>query len=60
MIVDVLALDGSKSFTVRNVVAVISFDSGHYGVILYSGSAYSFPPAFSLRIYNEKEKVKNG
>lgn len=60
MTVDVLASDGSKSITVRNVVVVLSFDSGHYGVMLFSGAAYTFPPGYSLRIYNEKEKVKNG
>ena len=60
MTVDVFAPDGSKSITVRNVVAVLSFDSGHYGVTLYSGAAYAFPPGYSLRIYNEKEKVENG
>ena len=35
MTVDVLATDGSKSITVRNVVAVLSFDFGHYGVTLF-------------------------
>lgn len=60
MTVDVLAPDGIKTITVRNVVAVLSFYSGHYGVSLYSGASYAFPPGYSLKIYNEKEKVENG
>ena len=60
MTVDVLPSTGPKALTVRNVCAVLSYETGHFGVMLFSGAAYAFPPGYSLRIYNEKEKVKNG
>lgn len=57
MTVDVFSPDGKKSITVRDVAVVVSFETGHFGVSLRSGSSYAFPPGYSLRIYNEKEKV---
>ena len=57
MTVDVFSPDGMKSITVRDVAVVLSFETGHFGVSLRSGSSYAFPPGYSLRIYNEKEKV---
>lgn len=60
MTVDVLPPTGPKALTVRNVCAVLSYETGHFGVTLFSGAVYAFPPGYSLRIYNEKEKVKNG
>ena len=60
MTVDVFPPSGPKALTVRNVCAVLSYATGHFGVTLFSGAAYAFPPGYSLRIYNEKEKVKNG
>lgn len=60
MTVDILAPVGVKALTVRNVCAVLSYETGYFGVTLFSGAAYAFPPGYSLRIYNEKEKVKNG
>lgn len=57
MTVDVLPPTGLKALTVHNVCAVLSYETGHFGVTLFSGSVYTFPPGYSLRIYNEKEKV---
>lgn len=60
MTVDVFPPSGLKALTVHDVCAVLSYATGHFGVTLFSGAAYAFPPDYSLRIYNEKEKVKNG
>lgn len=60
MTVDIIAPVGVKALTVRNVCAVLSYETGYFGVTLFSGAAYAFPPGYSLRIYNEKEKVENG
>lgn len=60
MTVDVLPPTGLKALTVHDVCAVLSYATGHFGVTLFSGAAYAFPADYSLRIYNEKEKVKNG
>lgn len=60
MTVDVFPPSGLKALTVHDVCAVLSYSTGHFGVTLFSGAAYAFPPGYSLKIYNEKEKVKNG
>ena len=60
MTVDVFPPSGLKALTVHDVCAVLSYSTGHFGVTLFSGAAYAFPPGYRLKIYNEKEKVKNG
>ena len=61
MTVDVFSPGGAKLVTVRDVGAVMSADSDNLVLFLgQDGSCYTYPSGCSLRIYNEKEKVKNG